>query len=830
MVAERQESFGAQLRRHREAAGFSQEQLAERAGLSANAVGALERSERTRPFPDTVRRLADALGLADADRRALAAARPGRGRPAPRKVAAPATAAPPTEPTPLIGRADDVTALQRLLSDRDNRLVTLVGPGGVGKTRLALHLAHAVVADDYPDGVVWVDLAPLANAGLVLATIGQTVAAPDVAHGDAAAAVYHWFRDRHALLVLDNVEHLLDAVPDVARLLSACPRLQVLATSRSPVRVRGEQEYPVLPLESPPARPGADPRDAASFPAVRLLVWHARHRDPAFALAAEDAGHVAAICRRVDGLPLALELVAARLRVLTPAELDARLDRLLPLLVGGARDLPPRQRTMRAAVAWSEELLHPAERALFRRLAVFAGGWTLEAAEAVGAASAAETHSVLDRLDALTEQSLVTVAHGRDGTRYGMLEPVRQYALERLHEAGEEPAVRRRHADHLLALAERAAAGIEGRPGQAAWIGRLEREQDNVRAALAWCEQADDGAATGLRLATALWRFWEMRWRVEEGGRWLAGALARSDGLPADVRANALNAAGNLAGDGGQYERATAYHEECLAIRRRLGDVRGIAVSLNNLGVVARNRGDAERTRALCEESLALFRQAGDRHGAAIALISLGVAAALVDDLEGARARYEESLGLFRAEGDDWHSAWVLTYLAEVTVRTREVASARALAEEALALHRRSGDASGIASALGVLGRVDQSEGALVVAAERFAEALRHVVQAPVERAVPACLEDLAGVLLASGHIEAAARLAGAAAALRGAGSPTRVPFDPHRAAAVDALRTVAGGVPWRDGRLLARDRVLSDAAAVPGIVAAAPDPAPEPR
>jgi predicted ATPase/DNA-binding XRE family transcriptional regulator len=818
-VAVRQESFGERLRRFREAAGYSQEHLAERAGMSANAVGALERGERKRPYPDTVRRLAEALALDDGARLELAALRHGHEATEPPSDEEPVSsfAALPGEPTPFIGRDHEVAELRRLITEEGNRLVTLVGPGGVGKTRLALHAAR-LATDEY-DAVVWVELTPLTEPQLVLATIARTIGLEESIRGDHAGALRDWIRDRHVLLVLDNLEHLLDAGPELAHLVPLCPRLHLLTTSRAPLRVRGEREFPVHPLALPPAGTSDDPEDPAEFDAVRFFVWHAQQREPDFELTDESALLVAEICRRLEGLPLALELAAARINVLSPVEMLERVDHLMPLLVGGARDLPERQRTMRAAIAWSEDLLHPEERTLFRQLSVFAGGWALDAAEAIAAEAAADIPTVLDRLHALAGQSLVTVVHGSDGTRYGMLEPVRQYAVEALADAGEEDVTRRRHARYFVSLAERAAAEIEGRSGQTAWMKRLEREQDNLRAALAWSEQADDGIETGLRLATALWRFWEMRWRVAEGDRWLAGALARSNGLPLSLRANALNAAGNLARDLGDYRRATAHHEECLAIRRELGAPRGVAISLNNLGVIARDQGHAERTLALCGESLGLFREAGDRHGAAIALISLGTAARQQGDLVRARSSYEESLELFRAEGDRWHTAWVLTYLALLMVQSGDLPAARSLADEALAMHRAAGEPWGMATALAALGRADQADSALDLAAARFAEALRLAAAARVERAIPSCLDDLAGVLLAAGEPAGAARLAGAAEAWRADGGLTRVPEDQDRAASLHALRTGPHAASWRAGYELPRERVLVEAAAVPDTI-----------
>ncbi len=515
-----------------------------------------------------------------------------------------------------------------LLAAPGIQALTLVGPGGVGKTRLALSLARRV-ADTYGDGAVWVELAPLADHTLVLPTVGRAVGLPDAGGTDIATSLRSALGDRQVLIVLDNMEHLLGAVPDLAQLLLACPGLQVVTTSRAPLRLRGEQEYQVAPLEVPPAEPGTDEPEPAAFPAVRLFVARARQKDPSFVLDGQEDAAVAAICRRLGGLPLALELVAARTRALTPTELMTRLDDPLALLVGGSRDLPERQQTMRAAIAWSDELLDPAGRAMLRRLAVFSGGWTLPAAEDVCGEGLQHPGAVLDLLDVLVEQSLVSAHPTAQGTRYQMLEPLRQYARERLEEAGEAPVLGLRHARYFCDLAESAALGLEGRAEQAGWVDRLHQELDNLRAALAWCEQTpgDEAAEMLLRSSAALWRFWEMRWHVDEGRRWLSAGLARPEPVPPAVRAAALNAAGNLARDQDDHDQAAAFHEQALAIRRSLGDVRGVGSSLNNLGVLARDRGDAERTLELCLEALALFRQVGDEHRAAIALISLGNAA-----------------------------------------------------------------------------------------------------------------------------------------------------------------------------------------------------------
>lgn len=824
-AAGRRESFGDRLRRHREAAGFSQEQLAERAGLSPNAVGALERGERKRPYPDTVRRLAEALGLDDEVRATWTAALrpPAVPGPAGQALHGPRPEL-PGEPTPIIGRDDDLDALTGLLAGA--RVLTLVGPGGVGKTRLALSLARRV-EDQYADGVAWVELAPVTDHTLVLSSIARALGLHEAGGADMASTLRSWLRDRDVLLVLDNTEHLLGAVPDLAQLLLACPGLRLLATSRAPLRLRGEQEVHLPPLQVPPSEVVPGDRGAAAFPAVRLFLSCAQQKDPGFALDGQEPA-VAAICRRLDGLPLALELVAARTRTLAPAEILARLDDPLSLLVGGSRDAPARQQTMRAAISWSEELLSPPEQAMLRRLSVFTGGWTLRAAEAVCGGELQEA-GALDLLDVLVEQSLVSVQVAPRGTRYTMLEPVRQYARERLVAAGEADAVQLRHAQHFLALAERAAQGLEGQADQAAWVGQLDEELDNLRGAMAWCEHASgaEAAETIARLTAALWRYWEMRWYVEEGRRWLAAALTRSELVAPALRAKALNAAGNLARDQGQHDQATAHHEQALAIRRALGDTRGVAASLNNLGVVARDRGDAETTLRLCREACALFRQVGDHHGAAIALISLGNAATRQGDLARARSYYEESLARFRPAEDHWHTAWVLIYLAEVMVFDGDPGAALPLAEEALRIHREAGDPWGVGSGLGVLGRIDEARGDLGGATARFADAVEHLAAAGVERAVPTSLADLAAVVAAAGDHEAAARLAGASRAWQARVGPSRAPLpQSDRSRVLDALAAGPHAAAWQAGAALPPAQVLGEVAAV---ALRAPPPAPSP-
>ena len=671
--------FSVLLRERRRAAGLTQEALAERAGLSPRTVRGLERGA-SRPYPDTVARLARALALPPAAAAALAAA------PVPHNLPAPLTA--------LVGRERELAEAGRCLADPAGpRLLTLTGPGGGGKTRLALALAARLVAAagdagapgadgaPYPDGVWLAELAALADPSLVPQAVAAAVSVREVPGRPLTETLCQALRARRLLLVLDNCEHLLEACALLATaLLRAGPGVRVLATSRRPLGLVGEATWSVPPLAWPagPAGealpPAALPAPAAllEYGAVRLFVERARDVWPAFALTAANAPAVVQVCARLDGLPLALELAARQVVVLPPAALAERLDARFRLLTGGPAG-PPRQRTLRATLDWSHALLGEAERALFRRLAVFAGGWTLEAAEAVcaddpggeneeaeevgGAEVAGGTggaaprghlaaEAVLEALRRLVDQSLVMAVHdpSAEATRYRLLETVRQYAAERLAEAGEGETVRARHAAWAVALAEQGARGALGAHREV-WQERLEREQDNFRAALSWAlsdpsgperpdredPTAPAGPAAGaglvaLQLSGALWRFWSTTGATAEGRVWLERALAATGsgtaGLPAPagrsadvaaLRARALLGAGALAGRRGDFRTARGYDERSLDLYRGLGDWHGIAEALHALAHLAEYRGDTAAVRSLFAESLAARGAAGIR-------------------------------------------------------------------------------------------------------------------------------------------------------------------------------------------------------------------------
>ena len=671
--------FGDLLRRYRVAAGLTQEQLAERAGVSARGISDLERGARGLPRKDTLELLLQALDLSPANRAALVAA--ARRRPALARGEAQGDrhADLPVPLTPLIGREAEIAAISALLAQPTLRLFTLTGPGGTGKTRLALAVA-AKVASQYPDGVVFVDLSPLTDPALVLPTIAGVLGVRETGDASLRQNLGRHLGDRQLLLVLDNCELVLEAAGDIATLLAESPHLSVLATSREPLRVRGERVVPVAPLPLPEADDLSDLVALAQVPSVALFVERAQAADSSFTLTEENASAVAAICRRLDGLPLAIELAAVRVRLLSPRALLARLVKSLPLLTGGARDAPTRQRTLRDTIAWSYDLLAPEERVLFRRLAVFAGGFTLDAAAAV--AGPDTELAILEGVGALVEQSLLRPIPGLDDEpRYQMLETVREFGLERLAAAGEANEIRRRHADHFLMLDERRVHGTQLSPDLASltWAAL---EQDNIRLALAWFDDQDEMDEL-LELSSLLYGLWESQGHYREGLRWLDRALERSSHTASSARVRALVAAGMLAIAQGDYARAAIFSQEGVALARALDDPLLVGKALAVAGFLAYRRGEYRQAEDLLDEGYRILRHLGSDVPEALpdmstSLLILGHTALVQEQFERAASYHERALELAQLAGNEWGACEALAALGADSYCTGDFATAAA--------------------------------------------------------------------------------------------------------------------------------------------------------
>ena len=718
----------------------------------------------------------------------------------------------PQQLTSFIGREKEIAEIKGLLAT--TRLLTLTGSGGCGKTRLSLQVA-ADGLESSADGVWLVELAALADPGLVPQAVASVLGLREEPGTSLTQTLVDHLRSRQLLLVLDNCEHLIAACATLAdELLRQCPQVVLLATSRQGLRIAGERTYRVPSLSMPDPKRDVTPESLSRYESARLFTERAQLAQPRFVVTEKNAPAVASVCHRLDGIPLAIELAAARMRSLSIEEIDRHLDRRFMLLTGGSRAARPRQQTLRAMIDWSYDLLDAAEQALYGRLAVFAGGFNADAAEQVGAGDPLEEWEVLNVLTALADRSLVAAEEHDGATRYRLLETMRQHALERLRASGDGDAVRERHRDHFLVLAEEVDPKLQGAE-QAECLRRLEAEHENLRAAFEWCLAAADSSG-GLRLCGALRQFWWMRGHLAEGREWCARALAQAgSGEPTRERANALSAAGALAYLQADFVDARARHEESLAIRRELEDRRGIATSLSNLGVLATGQGDFASARALFEESLAILRELGDEWGIAIALGNLGTAANEEGDYPAAKSRHEESLAIKRKLGNRSGIAKTLDNLANLAQAQGDGPTAKALHLECLAIARELGDRVKFAIALLNLAAVDCDQGDLVLARERYTESLVLLRELGDKRSTASNLEGL-GVVVATldGPLHAA-RIWGAAEQLRAEiGSPlapaAKARYDPHVAAARAALGDDAAfSHAWQEGRALTLDQAM---------------------
>jgi predicted ATPase len=726
----------------------------------------------------------------------------------------------PVQRTGFVGREKEVAAAKELLLRPDVRLVTVTGPGGIGKSRLAVQVASGLV-DRFPAGTHFVPLSSLSDPSLIASVIVQTLGIREAGGQSPLEILKENLQNSlraPMLLLLDNFEHLVQAAPTVAELLAMSPNLKIMVTSRAALHVYGEHEFPVPPLALPDSRslPLPPIEVLSRCPAVALFVQRAIAVKPDFELNRENASAVTEICARLDGLPLAIELAAARIKVLSPSSMLTRLASRLQLLTGGSRDLPQRQQTLRAAMDWSYDLLGPIEQKLFRRLSVFVGGCNLEGVEAVCDTKGDLDLDLLDGMASLVDKSLVQQVEPAKGeSRFVMLETIREYALEKLEASGEEAMTKRAHAAYCLVLAEEEATEQSGAEGTD-WLERFAFEQDNFRAALEWLTKTGD-AEWGLRLGTALFRFWEIRECLAEG-RDRLGRLLKLTGAaaPTKLRMRALFAAGVLAGEQGDYASADTLIHESQDIAHELGDKTGIAVSLNALAVFARDRGDVATAHILFEASLALWRELGDQKAVARALSNLANVVKLQGDYARARSLYAECLSIFQGLGDRTGVAWSLNYQGDVARDQGDSAAAQALYEQGLAMFRELGDRWGIAGTLADLGSLAREQRNYPRVHTLYRESIKIFQELEHKRGIARLLECFACSAAAQLEAERSLRLAGAAAALRqNIGAPLtpaeQVKLEASLHPARQALTNTAGATAWLEGWAMPVEKAMED-------------------
>ena len=772
----------------------------------------------------------------------------------------------PTPLTPLLGREQEVAAACTLLLRPGMRLLTLTGTGGVGKTRLALQVTTEA-QDGFGDGVSFISLAPISDPELLITTIVHTLGLRETGNRPLLDLLKSFLQNKHLLLLLDNFEQIIAAAPALADLLEACPQLKLLVTSREVLRVRGEHEFVVQPLPVPDLKQSAGREALSHYASVALFTQQAQAVNPDFQVTDTNAHTIAAICTRLDGLPLALELAAARLKHLSPQALLARLEHRLQVLTRGPRDVFERQQTLRNTIQWSYDLLTTEEQRLFRCLSVFVGGCTFEAVEAVCKLRGDVTADVLNGMASLIDKNLVQRRDQISGeSRLLMLETIREYGLEALEESREMVATQQAHLQYYLQLAEEIAPKLFGAEQQR-WSASLEQEHANLRTALQYSLERKEAELT-LRLSDALWWFWLDQSHLSEGRHWLEQALSTREGGVTFTRANVLNGLGLLLLNLGDYEQTAKRCEESVALYRELGDTVGMAWPLHHLALVKLSQGECMSARALLEECLAHFSEGGVKLGRAYALCHL----ALIDSEQGeydeARSRVEESLTLFRELEDNGgisdalislarvlflsqgskpavhalleESLDLIRYgdtqalLAQVALSEGDLVTARSRIEEGLAFSRAKGFRGDITEALVVLGRVTAAQGDDAAAQALYGESLALAKELGFKRVIPAGLEGVAAVVAGQGELSWAAHLWGAAEALREAIGTLippvyRADYESSVAAARAQLGQKAFAAAWAEGRTMTPEQVLASSAE-PVSVASAPAVKPPPQ